>query len=135
MLSFDTREIARFARGLERLRADMPVIAANEMRKQIVEFAASGRNPDGSAWSPLQKRYAARKQKLVGNSLPNKRLTGGLLQSVGFTAVNGTKVVIAPDTAHMAQAQGLEKKRVSFEASPISAQNVERTLLDKFNSI
>jgi len=127
---FDTRQIEQRIRGLRRLREALPIIAAQELRNQVIEFAASGRAPNGSAWLPLTPEYAKRKMKLVGNQKANKRLTGGLLGSVNY--IGG---IVKPDAAHLPQAQGLEKKRVSFEASPVTAQNIERLIARKFSAI
>ena len=127
---FDTRHIEQRIRGLRRLREALPIIAAQELRNQVIEFAASGRAPNGSQWLPLTPEYAKRKMKLVGNKNPNKRLTGAFLGSVNY--IGG---VVKPDAAHLAQGMGLEKKRVSFEASPATAQNIERLILKKYNSI
>lgn len=130
MISFDTRGIERTIRGIQRFRESMPNIAGDELVAQVRDFAASGRNPDGSAWSPLQKRYAALKQRRYGNSLPNKRATGGLLNSI-----RNRGMIIAPDAAHLKQAQGLEKKRRSFEPSPLIARNIEAIFLREWNKI
>ena len=127
---FETRHIEMRIRGLKRFREELPDVVAGELVRQVREYAASGVTPSGQAWPQLTEPYAIRKMKLVGNRLPNKKVTGAFLASVKNR--NG---IIAPDAAHLPQGMGLEKKRVSFEASPVTAQNIERLILKKFNSI
>lgn len=117
-------------RGLKKLRGDLPDIASRELVRQVREYAESGVTPNGAAWPQLTEPYAKRKMKLVGNRLPNKKVTGAFLASVKNR--NGT---IAPDAAHLPQGMGLEKKRVSFEASAVTAQNIERIIAQKFSSM
>lgn len=130
MIAFDTRGIERTIRGIKRFRLSVPNIVGDELVAQVVEFAASSRNPDGSTWSPLQKKYAALKQAKYGNQLPNKCASGAFLASV-----KNRGMIIGPDAAHMAQGRGLEKKRVSFQVSPITVGNIERLLLNAWNNM
>lgn len=130
MFKLDTREIAKQARGLRNLIEDIPQIVGDELVKQVNEFADSGRNPDGTSWPALMEPYATIKQKKFGNRLPNKKATGAFRRSV--KARGG---VIAPDEEHIPQGMGLEKKRKSFEASPVTAQNIERILVNRYNAI
>ncbi len=130
MLKLDVSGIQRALRKVERFRLSMPEIVGDEVARQVVEFAGSSNAPDGSQWKPLTPAYAKRKQKRGFPPVANKRVTGGFLLSV-----KNRQGVVGPDERHTPQAQGLEKKRVSFEASPITAGNVERLLLKEWNAI
>ncbi len=114
------------------MRTAIPKIAGEEIVKQINEYADSGRNPDQSAWKPLTKEYAARKQQLVGNRKPNKLLTGELRKSI---QVRNRNMLVAPDEKHTPQAQGLEKKRISFEVAEPTSDNIERLLMQWWDKI
>ncbi len=127
MLTFDTREIEAFIRSLERFEEEVPDIAAGELIRQIREFAESGVNPDGSKWPALTAVYKKWKLAHGGQPVANKRLTGAFLASVKMR-----DFFISVDSAHAKIAEGLEKKRISFDVAPMSAGNVERLLLKRF---
>lgn len=131
-LGFDTREIRQTTRRINGFRTAMPKIAGEEIVKQINEYADSGRNPNQSKWKPLSKEYGNRKQALVGNKKPNKMLTGGLRKSI---QVRNRNMLVAPDESHTPQAQGLEKKRISFEVAQPTSDNIERLFVNWWNKI
>ena len=128
MFTFDTRELKEAIKGMKVFSFALPQIAAEEINKQVHEYAASGRNPDGSKWKNLSDKYAARKQKLVGNKLANKLLSGNFLLSV-----KNRGGVIAPDDAHIPQGQGLEKLRISFQVAQPTSDNIERLAVQLWN--
>lgn len=124
--SFDTRNLERTTRGLERFIAGVPEIAASEIIRQIREFAAGGKAPDGSNWKPYTPPYANRIHSPL--TPVTKKRTGAFLASI-----KNRNMIIAPDAAHLKIAQGLERKRASFEVSPITPDNVLRLLNKSFS--
>ena len=121
---FDVTGIERMARKIARFKEDVPKIAAKEVKAQITEFAAEGRNPDGTSFKPYTKPYAkVRIRKGLQTSPVNLRVTGGFLDQI-----KDRDGIVGPDEAHAKIAEGLARKRTSFEVSPLTPPNIERLL-------
>lgn len=137
MLSFvfETRELERFGRELGRFADEIPALGSEEIVRQVREFAALSKAPDGSQWITLTEAYRRRKIALGQPGIPNKRLTGQFLMGIKARRIDALNFVISPADRDAGKAAGLERLRISFQVAPVSANIVEAILLKRYNEI
>jgi len=129
-LSFQTDSFTARIAALQALKARIPEIVGEELVAQVKDLTALSKAPDGSQYVPLTEPYKKRKMKLGKPGIPDYRLSGSFIGSVGFR--DG---IIGVEDRFVPQGQGLAKLRTAFDVAPGTITIIEAKILQYYNTM